>query len=348
MKSSLWIVSRREVGDAAWDAFVDHADEAWLWHRTVLQDALLTWPGRSDESCAFIDAKGEIEAILPLQRIRRPLFRGVCVSLLESFGGIACRNALGDRTRRSIYAAASDWLEQRAAGALEIRFALPPMAPAYRGAATPLVSPLVALDCINTPSQTWVVHLAAGAEEVWRRLEGRARTAVRKAERAGATVREAAGPADLEQYYRLHQETYRRTGATTHPRAYFAAIWRDLLPAGLARVWIAEADGRAVAAESFALYKGAGLYWTGAANKRGLELDANSLIQWRAMRWMADNGVEWYETGEAFPGARDGKRKGLNDFKRSFGGRLHPFYRGALDGRGWAARFYRAFDAARG
>ena len=67
------------------------------------------------------------------------------------------------------------------------------------------------MGCENNLTQTWVVDLRGGREAAWDMMEGRARTAVRKAEKAGVTVREASQE-DLTIYYRLHQETYRRTG----------------------------------------------------------------------------------------------------------------------------------------
>ena len=48
------------------------------------------------------------------------------------------------------------------------------------------------------------------------------------------------------------------------------------------------------------------------------------------MQWMIEHGFEWYETGEAFPNVQEGKNKGLNDFKKSFGGELYPFYKGRI------------------
>ena len=98
----------------------------------------------------------------------------------------------------------------------------------------------------------------------------------------------------------------------------------------LAHILLAEWEGKIVAAENFGVYKRRAIYWTGAASDMGLSVEANSLLQWTAIQWMVDNGFEFYETGEAFPAARTGKDKGLNDFKKSFGGSLYPFYKGRL------------------
>lgn len=341
-------VPRRELGRAAWDAFADAADEAWLWHRYDFQDALATWEGSSDHSVAILDrtSGGAVVALLPLRVVTRRWAGLLPVFVMDSLGGIACDNGLPPHRQRDVFSESRDFLMARANNGrcLDIRLSCAPMAPARRGERCPRVNPLLHLGCENTLSQTWAVDLRVGIEQVWKRMEGRARTAVRKAEKTGMRVR-SGQPADLDTYYRLHVATYRRTGVSPHPRAYFKAIFEDLLPSGLARIWIAEIDGEAVAAENFGVYKNAALYWTGASSEMGLRAEAGSLLQWTAMQWMADSGIEWYETGEGFPQAQAGKSKGLNDFKKSFGGSLYPYYKGRLPVAGRFARLYRLREA---
>jgi Acetyltransferase (GNAT) domain len=349
MNTSFHVVRRRDLGRSAWDAFADASDEAWLWHRYDLREAVETWPGSSDESFAVLSAIEEQPlALMPLRRITRRFGGLLPLHILESLGGIALRNELGERRRRAVLAAVREQLIElsRRGGCVEIRILLSPMTPVLRGENCPRVSPLVEMGCDNTLSQTWVVDLRPGADALWKGMEGRARTAIRKAEKMGVVVREAR-PEDWTVYYRLHQETYRRTGARPHPDNYFRIIWDRFLAGGLARIWIAEHEGTPVAAENFGVYKQAATYWTGAASARGLDAEANSLLQWTAMRWMAGNGVEWYETGEAFPQATGGKEKGLNDFKKSFSGQLFPLYKGCLaTGTAWE-RAYRCFKEIR-
>jgi len=348
MKAQLEVVARPLVGREAWDEFSDRCDEAWLWHRFDFQDALATWRGSEDRSFAVVDPAqgGEILALVPLRLNARRIAGVLPVFLLDSLGAVACRNALQPGSKRSVLAQARASLLKLASRGrcLDIRLACPPMAPAYRGENSPRVNPLLFLGCQNVTSQTWVVDLRAGKDAIWAAMEGRARTAVRKAEKAGVAVRQATA-SDLDVYYGLHVETYRRTGVEPHPRAYFQAIWERLLSPGLARVWIAELNGRAIAAENFALYKNAALYWTGASNSAGLEVEAGSLLQWTAMQSMSAAGIQWYETGEGFPQALSGKAKGLNDFKKSFGGQLYPFYKGRMAAGGWNGRLYRLRQA---
>jgi hypothetical protein len=345
MTTTLDAVSRETLGADAWNRAVESSDDGWLWHRYELQDALATWRGRTDCGFALIDQTRPelVEAIVPAQRVRNWLGSVT----LESFGGPALRQGGGHRHRARLMEVAREQLAALAAegGASSVTVALPPLAPALRGERCPRVNPLLDAGFENAVTQTWMVDLDGGPDAIWRRMEGRARTAVRKAEKAGISVRVADRPDDVNLYYRLHRETYRRTGAKPHPRAYFERVWCDFLATGLARIWVAEMDGQPVAAENFATYKGAAWYWTGAATARGLAVEANSLLQWEAMLWMAAAGMRWYDTGEAFPEARSGKLKGLNDFKRSFGGVLYPVFRGVLRGGGLRGRITRAIGA---
>jgi hypothetical protein len=321
------------LGRTAWNAFVESSDDAWLWHHYDLRDTVTTWPGSEDCSIAVLDraTSGQVAAILPLRRVNRRFLGFAPVYVLESLGGPAMLNGISTKRRREILSVIRDQLLLIAehGRCLEIRLFSPPMAPALRGERCPRVAPLLAAGCENTQSQTWVVDLRGGKDIVWAHMEGRARTAVRKAEKAGVRIR-VATTEDLDVYYALHMETYRRTGVQPHPRAYFQAIWDLFLQEGLARVWIAELDGQAVAAENFGVYKNAAVYWTGAASEKGLEVEANSLLQWTAMQWMAGNGIDWYETGEAFPQVMSGKLRGLSDFKKSFGGEMFPYFKGRL------------------
>ncbi len=338
------LIERKDLDCTDWDSFADSSTDAWLWHRSETLNALDTWYGSQDCSFAISDVedKNQIVAILPLRRITRRAGGLVKVYILDSFGGPALNDFLTKKSRRKVLSVITERLQREVVknACLEVRVLLSPMTPCLRGESCPRVNPLVNLGFENTLTQTWVVDLRCSQDDLWGRMEGRARTAVRKAEKAGVVVREAHS-SDLEVYYRLHVETYHRTGANPHPFSYFESIWRDFVSKNLAKVWVAEFQGEAIAAENFGLYKNAGLYWTGAATQLGLKLEANSLLQWHAMQWMVGAGIEWYETGEAFPGVAEGKLRGLNDFKRSFGGELYPYYKGVLRAKGMFGLLYK-------
>jgi len=328
MMTTYHVMDRIAMGQRTWDEFVDASDDAWLWHRYDLQDALATWPGRIDASFAITDVRNRILAVMPLHIISWTQKKILRRTRMESLGGLACINGLTDRQQAKLLKSVLNHVASLAVnGCQGLLVSLSPMAPRLRSECCPRVNPLVLHGFKNMLTQTWVLDIQASVSDLWQGMEGRARTAVRKAEKLGVSVR-MAGEDDLDTYYALHEDTYRRTGVCPHPKDYFRTIWDKFLPNGLARIWIAERDGEAIAAENFGIYKNATIYWTGASNSKGLEAQANTLLQWTGIQWMVQNGVKWYEIGEAFPGVPHGKTKGLNDFKKSFGGVLYPYFKG--------------------
>jgi hypothetical protein len=338
------LVARSACQPAAWDSVASRSDDGWLWHRHDYQGALATWPGRVDRSFALIDPAGAIRAIVPLHVVDLT-WRGVVVSRQgDSLGGPAVAPALQGAARDACYAQAVRSMTDLAAdeGALFLDVRLPTLSPRT---SVDALSPRPSVDSWgfeNRAGQAYVVDLSQPEATLWAGLEKRVRTVVRKAARLAVVVRAADRPGDLDAYYALHLETYRRTRATPHPRAYFEAIWR-LVDDGRALALAAEVDGRTVAAATFGLDKGTSLYWTGANGARGLEVGAGALLQWEGMRRLGGRGVRWHEVGEAFPERRSGKARGLDLFKRGFGGTLHPICRGR---RVLRPRIYRALQAA--
>ena len=332
------IISREEVGKGPWDKFVDSSDGAWLWHRFDLLKGLASWPGRQDLSFALLDEKsgGNILEIIPLQLIRRKVGYLLSFQVLDSLGGPAFLDSLSEKDREIT----TGYLRAHLVGlaqqykAMEIRITSSPLAPAFRGSNGFQANPLIKLNCQAYQGQTRVIDLRIDEDLLWRQMEGRARTAIRKAEKSGVKIRAARGAEDLDSYYKLHCATYRRTGVRPHPRDYFEIIWRYFEEDGLALILFAEYENRVVAAANFGIYKKAAIYWTGASIDAGLSLGANSLLQWQAMRQLKKQGLEWFEAGETFAGLRQAKKRRLSDFKKSFGGSLYPYYKGKIATKG--------------
>jgi hypothetical protein len=325
------ISPRHELSRSIWDKFVENSPQAWLWHSWDSQDAIDTWPGKHDLSFAIIDSDQteQILAIMPVHRVDRSFLGLFNNCILESTGGLAIAPNL---SKRQIDMINRQWLDhmlqladQQNAESIDI--SLTPMAPAYRGIACPRINPLIDFSFQNTSTQTYVLELNQSIDTIWENMESFCRTHIRKAEKSGLVVREAGGEEDLEIYYGLHCATYNRTGVKPHPLAYFQKIWEFYVDQGKAKVFFAELDGKVIAADNEAIYKKAVSGWT-AAGLNSVVPGVNNLLHWTAMKWAIENQFEFYESGEGFPGEKNSKRKGLTDFKKSFGGTLYPFFRG--------------------
>lgn len=328
------IVLRPAIDKAQWDAFVESSDTAWFYHLHDYCAIWGAWPNRSDLSFALLDpVSSKLVAVVPAFKLNDK--RMVVWNTIDVFGGIACDPKLHDKARRAVLAAANEELRRlaREHQAQEIRFSISPMTPFVRGDNCPRISPLLELGCVNTMGCAWVADLRNSKEDLWKKFGKGAKSSVNKAQKLGVTTRISQSEQDLERYYAIHCETYRRTGVDPQPRPYFEGIWKHFLGTGRAVMFFADYQGETIAAANFAIYKKSAYYWTGCANAAGLSTGSGAFLQWTAMQWMLANGVEWYEVGEAYPGAKDGKLKQLSDFKKDFGGALFPDFRGTLNTR---------------
>jgi CelD/BcsL family acetyltransferase involved in cellulose biosynthesis len=326
-------VSRCDVGKSQWDDFAAKSPTAWFWHRYDYAEIWGAWPGRQDVSFALVDpTTTEVVATVPTVKIFDRLGRFFTWNSLDVFAGVAYSPLLPKKVRAAVLESVTKELEAMAREheAHEIRFSLAVMTPEIRGADCPRINPLLELGCANTIEQAWVCDLRNSKDDLWKKIGKGAKSSISKAQKNGVHIRMAT-ERDLDRYYQLHCETYHRTGTPAFPREFFEGIWKHFLTSGLSAIFVAEHEGEVIAAANMAVYKKGAHYWTGASNEKALSLGANALLQWAAIQWMADEKVEWYEVGPAYPYAKGGKHKQISDFKKDFGGSLYPYFRGALD-----------------
>lgn len=334
-QGTMKIIERRSLGPAAWDALANSSPEGWFWHRYAVCDTTVKdWPGRRDCGFAVMNAQDQVEAIVPAYVFESRTSFGLRVRYQHSMGGPALLDKGGRSKRQQVLDAVAGELHRRAAleRVIKTTISTSPMAPALRGSDGPRCNPLLFLGCEDDSGQTWVADLRQGAEAAWKNLEGRARTAVRRAEEAGVTIRRSTSPEDWHSYFELHKTTYQRLGVPCYPAALFRAIFEELIPAGLCDVQFAELGGRPVGANNFICCKQAAYYWHGFTSEAGLQTNALTLLIWSSIKRLAETGeIHWLDCGDAEVHAQ-GKMRQLSDFKRSFGGDLYPAFRGQLRG----------------
>ena len=191
------------------------------------------------------------------------------------------------------------------------------------------VNPLVDAGFTDTSTHTRIVNLLQAEEELWFGLEKDARQKIKQARSAGYSVRKCCWKELLDEYYRVHVENYQRTGVTPHPKAYFEGIANQ--PPEHHVLWVGfDPQGQPIAFHNDARFGKTAVYHTGCSKSYHLKSGINYLLFWEAMLGEKRDGLAWYETGEAFPGAVAGKEKGLTDFKGKFGGEFHRVFRGEM------------------
>ncbi|MFG1871660.1 lipid II:glycine glycyltransferase FemX [Micromonospora arborensis] len=178
-----------------------------------------------------------------------------------------------------------------------------------------------------------VVPVDQSPDVVWKQLDGRARTAIRKAERIGLTAEvRYVDPADLgpgSHFRRLYEQTMTRIGSDK--RYFFTDAYYQALLDGLGKnLLVAEVRdelGEPIASALVMRHlELAHYHLAGSATEAGRR-GANNLLVWSILRWAAENDCRRVHLGGGIS-ARDDDS--LLMFKRSFGGNRAPFWTASI------------------
>lgn len=178
---------------------------------------------------------------------------------------------------------------------------------------------------------TITVDVTQGPDRVWTAMEGRCRTAVRKAVGAELTAAvRPTEPGDLvagSAFRRLYESTMARLGS--NPWYVFPDRYYQHLASGLEKgLFIAEVrdpDGSVVASALVMRHRERVHYHLAGSLPSAGRLGANNLLVWTIVDWAAENGCRLVHLGGGVK-----PDDGLFRFKRSFGGVRTSFWTGAL------------------
>jgi hypothetical protein len=191
----------------------------------------------------------------------------------------------------------------------------------------------------RTTGTMQVVDLSDGFDAVLGRFRPSARNKLKKAEKAGVTVRRAAGRDDFLSYHRLLVASAERWGAEPPHDAVFFERLAEVRHDGV-RMWLAEHEGTVVGGDlNFALNRMI-MNWGNVSSDTGRRLATNNLLHAHGMRTGVEEGFELYNMGasEGLPGVRAFKASlGAEDAGYTILRRTSPLYRAAQ----WAARLRR-------
>lgn len=300
---------------ARWDALARSSPDGGMFHLRWFNDLLAAcWP---EQDCSvFVEAAGELVGILPLQHRH---FDNKLWSAGRGFAGPALHAGLSKSERQSVLSALATGALNRAAevGAVGVCSCPWTLSESFLAGDTPQLPG----GAVSTVYPVRQVHLDKPWSDVESEFRKTTRQELRKAERAGLSVRELNAHEAGRVYYPMHLETYDRTGAKAHPRAYFDGIWQNCLGTGRCVVYCASRNSDDIAVLNVGLNEnGTAWYWTGASTTQGLDCRAGHLLQAHAMRCLHGRGFRVYELGALVPETGDAKLKGLATFKTGFGG----------------------------
>ena len=174
------------------------------------------------------------------------------------------------------------------------------------------------------PRCTWLLDLTVSEEILRSGLESGHRSRINAAARRGITVRSSADPDDVEIFLRLQRDAAGRSGFAGQSSSYHHTVANVLMPLGMARLYVAEADGSPASA-SICFDFGRVRYYAYAASDpaRGRKLGAGPPLLWTMILDARERGATTFDFwGVTCSDRSDHAWTGFSRFKRAFGGRL--------------------------
>jgi peptidoglycan pentaglycine glycine transferase (the first glycine) len=180
------------------------------------------------------------------------------------------------------------------------------------------------------PPRTVMVDLRPPEEEVLARMKQKTRYNIRLADKKGVTVRKGTA-ADIPVFNQLMLSTGRRNTFGIHEPRYYATAF-DLFSPDHVALWLAEYQGKPLAAIMVFVNGQRAAYLYGASSDEERQRMPNYAVQWASMRWAKERGCTSYDMWgvpdhdedelEAQFSGRDDGLWGVYRFKRGFGGQL--------------------------
>jgi peptidoglycan pentaglycine glycine transferase (the first glycine) len=179
------------------------------------------------------------------------------------------------------------------------------------------------------PPRTILIDLTGSEDEILARMKQKTRYNIRLAEKKGVTVRPWD---DISAFHDMMLVTSERDGFGVHSEKYYRQAYELLHPKGMCELFLAEFEGKPLAALFVARHGNRAYYLYGASTDEERNRMPTYLLQWAAIKWAKACGAEEYdlwgvpdeeqEILEANFEARHDGLWGVYRFKRGFGGQL--------------------------
>jgi len=173
------------------------------------------------------------------------------------------------------------------------------------------------------PSKTAIVNLQKTEEELLSAMHQKTRYNIRLAEKKGVIIKEG-GNKDFDNFCKIMEETVDRDGFRLHDKDHYRQMLS--LDNNFVRLFLAEYNGKTVAAVLASFFGDMITYVHGASSNEFRNVMAPYLLHWQIMKIGKDNGFKYYDLN----GVDENKWPGVTRFKMGFGGAVIS-YSGTFD-----------------
>ena len=171
----------------------------------------------------------------------------------------------------------------------------------------------------HIPRTTHILELGESFERLWHSFQPRTRTAIRRAEDEGVTVRQTSHAEGVKILYKLYQEASQhwQAGVERVPQRFFEAMARNPCPQAV--VWIADQKGKPVAADLMLYGKGEVQYMLGASRRTEGKGSAPRLLISKVIEDACQRNIQYLNFGGS------AGLEGVERFKTLFAAQEWPY-----------------------
>ncbi len=142
---------------------------------------------------------------------------------------------------------------------------------------------------------------------------------IRRALKAGIKVRKSHDEADMEFLFRVHKENIESIGGKAKDYRFFESVSK-LIPREMYGVWVAETEGKPIAALLLFYFNQTIEYFTPATLHEYRNLQPSSLLIFEAMKEGVKSGFTFWNWGGTWK-----TQTGVYDFKKKWGAQDFPY-----------------------
>ena len=176
-----------------------------------------------------------------------------------------------------------------------------------------------------SPATTSLIDVTKTEDELLAAMHPKTRYNIKVAEKHGVTVREDAWPEDIDAFLKLMKETGERDAFTPLSLPYLRATFESLKIEGVTRLYLAEAEGKVLAASMVMAFGDTMTYLHGASSSKSRELMAPYALHWAAIQQAKREGFKYYDLWGCNPENKSSfyykpSWEGITRFKEGWGG----------------------------
>ena len=171
------------------------------------------------------------------------------------------------------------------------------------------------------PRDTIWIDLRPSMDEILGGMKPKGRYNVRVAERHGVRVCEDMSAKGIEDFLRIHGETFARHRIGGYSQSYFRTLLSMLQVRRQVSIFFAEREGSRLATALVVFFGGRATYFFGGSRGEQRHVMAPYALHFEIMRRAKERGCQWYDLWGVDPtGMSNGFWHGLSAFKRKLGG----------------------------